>query len=622
MPDDPLFFYFAWVDEGTAFDAATHATSATKIWDGVEGGEHIYTATISQDEGDFASLEIDLPNPTSGLIAPGRKRWCWFSWFDGSNIQPLFTGEIVAFQQQIDGEVARLLFVAQPPDFATLKAELADSLKELPYWDRVWIANDDDPDAILQSRSAVWHIDRVTLDVSISDVLVGEAGTLTFISSFYNNLQISYGQPPLKRVRIRGTLSRTQSGSGTIDLTEEIYREFRGQKSIHVAPNTGVISTLTGDGLKTDWPKGGTSFGGGWSVDVDTIIVPADERIFPPFTYEVKFRGLAPGYDPANTSRAISYFSFTDYIVQFPVTGLKQTTKFDWNADIKRSEILECTLEADIQPLLSQSAPAADAEETIDVSASDTVTEPDEITGIPPIGDLRRKFYLPTERGRLSAEYLLLLARDKLRRRARAVEVQARVAWADGIAITCRHSAEITDTRLPGGAASGKVKSYKLVAGADGNHYCDIEIGCSIGRGGAVSAALGTGVYAAPGYMNPGYQIMIGAEETVVADQLVYEQLVAIDDAGPNLLTLGSVLPGQPFGQRHPIALTDLTLTGGLSTQVAAVTNSSNPPETLKSFPSRVCVQFVEVAGLTFETIYQPAVQPLPIPQTIDLEAP
>jgi hypothetical protein len=35
-----------------------------------------------------------------------------------------------------------------------------------------------------------------------------------------------------------------------------------------------VISTLS-DGLKTDWPKAGTSIGGGWSVGLDTEITVA-----------------------------------------------------------------------------------------------------------------------------------------------------------------------------------------------------------------------------------------------------------------------------------------------------------------------------------------------------------
>src|SRR5205085_1536431 len=105
-------FYFSYIDEPVAFDSFTHAVE----------DEAILSLTVSQAEGDFASLEIDVLNPREGLLAPGRKPWCWLSWDDGASIVPLFTGRLVAVALQMDGETVRLQFIAKPTDYKTLKS--------------------------------------------------------------------------------------------------------------------------------------------------------------------------------------------------------------------------------------------------------------------------------------------------------------------------------------------------------------------------------------------------------------------------------------------------------------------------------------------------------------------
>jgi len=42
--------------------------------------EAIVGFDITQDEGAYASLTIDIKNPAIGLLAIGRNLWCWLSW--------------------------------------------------------------------------------------------------------------------------------------------------------------------------------------------------------------------------------------------------------------------------------------------------------------------------------------------------------------------------------------------------------------------------------------------------------------------------------------------------------------------------------------------------------------
>lgn len=159
-------FYFAWVSAGTAFDRTVHNVE----------DEQVFSLTVEQSEGDFASLEIEIRNPRVGLLTPTRKTWAWLSWDSGSAIKPLFLGRLVGIPTSINQEIVTLVFTARPIDYVAQKAALAQSLKVFPFYDPVWIATDklSDPDTVLEAYSALWHIDRVTHEVTVSDILVGE----------------------------------------------------------------------------------------------------------------------------------------------------------------------------------------------------------------------------------------------------------------------------------------------------------------------------------------------------------------------------------------------------------------------------------------------------------------
>jgi len=599
-------FCFAWIAAPEPFDPLAHAAL----------DEEIVALTISQDESDFASLQIDVRNAGEGLLAPDRKQWCWLSWDDGSGaLVPLFTGRLVAVPERVDGEVMGLLFRARPIDYEDAKAALADTLRVLPYYDPVWISGDlDDDDAVLNAYSAQWHVDRVSLEVTISDDLEGEDGTIEVDEAqhTYDDLSLSYADTPKLKAKFTGALNWMQSGAGTIDLTSRISSKFKEQKSIYNAvAKAGIISSMTARGLKDDWPKGGTSLRGGWTVNNDTFVEDADEKLFQPYTYTVQFRGIAPGAEDGTSEDLSDYYltGFTDYEVKFPVYGIKQSTLFDWVAAKDRTETLEFTLVPDIQPL--EADESDDDTIKLSISATDSVTEPND-AGYMPIGYVERASYLNTDRGASSVQYGLLLARAELRRAARAVEVSVRVPWALGVGATLRQNMHVADRRLPGGWATGKLTSYTMTASAEDGMSVELVCGVAIGRGGTVASDAGTGAYAEPGYMESGYQQMTGATVGVPGtDDLVYQSLddFVIDDDGVSLLTLDETS-----------AVEELTLTGGLADQIAAVTDSLDPIETLKDWPSALCLQLVPVADLSFETVYTPTVELLPIPRGIDLE--
>ena len=119
--------------------------------------------------------------------------------------------------------------------------------------------------------------------------------------------------------------------------------------------------------------------------------------------------------------------------------------------------------------------------------------------------------YFPSDRGQTSVQHLICRARAKLRKRARAVQYSWECPFQDAIGLSCRMNAAISDSRIPGGVASGKVIAYKIIAqGNTGRLYGEVTIGCTVGNAGTVASSAGIPTYVADGYVDPGFQLYSG----------------------------------------------------------------------------------------------------------------
>jgi hypothetical protein len=244
-----LPFFFAWVNEtdnvfGPTFERVD---------------EDIFSLEIKGEEGQVAVLDIMIRNPRIGLLAPGRKVWAWLARqpIDGSGVIPLFFGVLVGVPKDLFKEKIALQFIARPPDYIARKQAVAETLKVRPFWDPVFIdeAQRDEPDAILEGWSALYHVDRVSHEVTASDILVGEDGVVTFTGedAFYDSVSLTLGQPPLADIRVQATVNWTQRTFGTVK-----------------GPNVNIES-YTGETFLSGWPQPGAELGSGWRVQTSFV---------------------------------------------------------------------------------------------------------------------------------------------------------------------------------------------------------------------------------------------------------------------------------------------------------------------------------------------------------------
>lgn len=627
-------FFFAWCNEADAFSSAMHRFD-----------EDIFSFQFEQQEGEFATLTIEIKNPKVGLLSVGRQLWCWFAVAVGGTVYELFHGRLVGIPTSIFNEVVTLQFIAQSSTFSTDKIALANSLKVFPYYDELFISSNsiDDPDTVLEGYSKVWYIDPKTLAVETSDIINGEDGLQEFTADEvpYDSVQISISGPPLQTVHMDATISWTQSAQGTVDLISPYkYGFFRN----------GQYRSYSYDKIQSGWPKDGAQLGSGWVAIgskcnlVNDLTVKTENYSYKGVKINDGSEQWVPSYNSSTDyieggipegskswaitvdrksalevgwsghPGSVSYSSTTEtFVVPYATLSVALSAKYACARNC--SERIQFDLIADVQELVVNS----DDAKTIALqsnNASDLLSD-----GVTlPIGDVRRRSYITTVRGNSSLEYLLAIARANLLMGSRVVDVAYEVPFSRMVSLTLRNNGKLDDPRLPTGSAIGKVKKLEIVLnGDDGQVTCTVTMGCAVGKDGVPTTSAGTGCYAAAGYMQSGYQEMVSQQVALASSDVsyvkpqfapnddgiefinglqaadVFETFWASHNGNPNLDGLGFPLTG--LGQ----SIADSLKKGIESLPVESLTFTLKP------------------LGGTFQTDYNIAVDKLYIPKMIDM---
>lgn len=614
-------FYFAWVDAGVAFNPAVHNVE----------DENIFSFSLQQDEGDFASLTVVIKNPRIGLLNAGRKIWAWFSFDTGSEIKPVFFGRLLGLPDNIFDTLITLKFTARPRGYLTAKAALAETLKEFPYYDPIFIAPDSwkDPDVVLEGRTLLWHIDRLTHEVSTSDVLNPEDGIIEFAEDdvFYDSLQITLQSVPLRQVEMTATIPWQQSGAGHIELTYLLLQAFPGSTG-----SGGMISSFTFQGLSSSWPQAGAAIGDGWQVRTGSLkdqsflavgaitfdpvfnqnsipqAVPIGSVVFP-----MKVSGEFHSGETAGFDLDLS-------IVVVPIGYGRPDLSVDYHAARDYAQVVHFILKTDIQPISTLIDDDSDILQlTLSANKVSDLTEDNSM----PLGNVGRRTYLDLPRGRQSLEHLIAVARAHLIIRSRAVKIvyEIDLAQAFELDITLRKGALIHDPRLPGGQASGKLTSYTFsLDGDSGTPKASLTMGCAVGHGGAYSASAGDPIYVNVNYVDEPYQ--------------EHDNVVTLFDSGDVTYSLpptsyfddGLDLTGT-LSATQSVKL--LTFDNGPSEQRGAILASAGSygdqaaiTALLQTMPTTVSIKLLPMSGGPFTGIVEVGVSDLIIPKQIDLEAP
>jgi hypothetical protein len=609
----PSAFYFAWVTPGeTAFVEAEHARFDEVVLD----------YRLRHEEGDFALLEVTIRNPQIPPLALEREQWAWFALgFDDLGVVPRGLFRLRAVPDNLHEDEVVFSLRARPADFEDRKEATAAGYRDPPEFDRVWLQRErwDDPDAVLDARPAAWHIDPLTGAVTISDFNAGEDGVieLTGADVWIDDIDMEPAQPPIGSLEVIGGVDWRQAAQGSVELTQTLIDAFHATGTN--APHR--ISSYTGEAIERLWPEEGRRIGAGWEFGETSLKLAEGDGIAEAFWALItSFPSLI------FTGQAQALYNRPE--VQFPNWRFWPVLKLRYEAERSFTETARFTLTADVQPL-DMEAGEQPREPLVFHSAhvGEPVDPPDEDNpdGVTPLGDMRRRSYFGTDRGKASLEWLIHRGVAEIRMRARALEVTAGASIRTGLGFSLRKSAHIVHDRLKvvGGEATGKIIATEEFGNADtGKFGARCTIGCTLGRGGTVEAAAGTPDYVEEGVLDPSLQTYSGQVIMPVAGEVTYEAFpVTPNDDGVDFFNM---TPDRVLLPDSDGAL--ITVNGGKNQQEAILdaafyTDKKNVEAALNTVFTQFCFRLVALNRGPFETEIPVTVSPVQVIRTADLEA-
>lgn len=624
-------YYFAWVAPEVTTFGVEH-----QVWD-----EEIISFVMRQEEGGFCTLTLVIVNPHDAFLT-GRE-YAFFAYDDpvlGMQIFGRF--QLVGLPEDMRTDLIEITLRAKSPTFEADKAVLAATLRTGDHWAPEAISPEarSDPDAVLQARTAMWHVDRTTHALTISDNVVGEDGTLIYGPEdvFYGSVRMRRGAPPVESVQVNAKIDFKQRAYGVIDVSAKIINMFRDNDS---STQAHTIATYSANGLIEDWPLPGDDIGGGWSFLESNI----EGGIGTWANSTMILTNTIVGYMSNYLSSA--NFGLSSGVIeevkqfQYQLGVLIPTVLVQFTAERSFTENVSFTLHADVQTVEADQANADPLRLDLSISGiNEPIDFEDSVGGSIPIGDERRNCYIQTDRGQRLLRYLILRARAELIDHARCVAIDFAVPFSEIFNVTLRKSAFMEDPRIPGGAATGKIIGYECRGdGNTGLFTTTITIGCCAGVGDEVTPTVGTGDYVTNDYVEAAYHVQIGQNIDLEPGDVTYSTdfvSVVPNDDGLNLFNLSP---------DHYI--TELSMTNGYKTQQAAIReagrtrfgdsffeentsfgvygghfeNADDASQPMAEHYTTITLELKPVTTGPFETDFDITVSDLMIPRQIDLEA-
>lgn len=594
-------FWIAWVD---ATDTAFLPAFKRK-------DEDMVAFLVRHAEGKHPELEITIRNPRIGLLAPGRKYWVWLAWERPAvGTVPLFFGRLVGIPTELDKNVIKLNFIARPSNYDAQKRALAETMRVDPFYDPAWIRPElrDDPDVVLEGYDKVWHTGRTNHAVSASSIVTGEDGTVAFGESdiIANSIDVQPGEPPVRRVRVEADAIYVQQAQGTVDVTKELVAAFRAKGTAE--PN--MVSSFTGQGLGDDWPEPDADIGGGWKVGSEATLTPADGTLV-----RRQFKSVTVKYETVPET-GIDSATAQPFKIKFPLWRFLPFFPVSYEAARNRSEKVRFTLEAGMQALLFDETETEELPLSFSSSDITELVDGEGSNATMPIGDLRARQFFTTDRGQRSLRYFIAMARARLLARGRAISIEWGCSFARATELSCRMSATINESRLPGRTATGKIVAYSFGCNGDtGEMLGSVEIACMIGTAETVGEVPGNPVYVDDDYVEDDYQEREGEMVFAIENEITYQPLYdpPHDD-------------GVDFFNMTPLTVIDsVTVTNGVAVQRERLEGSfidiAAAVEALNALHTEVSMVLVPVAGGPFDQEYNLQVSSLAVPKGIDLAA-
>ncbi len=472
---------FAWVNGDESFNPAVHCRE----------DEQVFKLEIRQREGGFALARATIRNPGCGLLGAGRKRYCLIS----DDQELLFRGRVVGMPASVEGQAVCLDFTAEPMDSQRQLHDLQNDLKQAPHWDDLFVEEGarDNPTEALEARSELYYWSRATGKVHLSDIFQGNEHIDLGDNFFKDSLKVAVGEAPLDSVSMEVIAEWHQRAEGECDISHLIAEKFQ----------YGLVNTLTGPDLAQKWWRTGERVGrtGYWVTHSELKEIRLPRLSASSYIWEKSKTGdrhkvrLKRHWFKASTRLGWAYRQKRCEIAKFTLKHATQSLaqhnrrcrrlrlhlqdivgeNHHWRPHHRYTPRFQVVYQGVVYACIRrhQSGENFDEQQWQKLRTAGHVSDQAS----------RASFFL-TDRGKQAVEHAIEVARAHLASSARAITIRVTADFASLRKVTTDHLVSITDPRLPGGKAQGKVTDYRIVMdGKTGKRWVDVTLSVAVGAG-------------------------------------------------------------------------------------------------------------------------------------------
>ena len=474
--------YFARVNSNEEYNPQHHSRDDVAIF-------HL---EIQEKEGTYPQATLLIRNPDVDFSTKEEA-------IISRNNTILFRGQLMKTPIKGEKNLIQIKLVAKPQNAREQLEKLCTFLKKEGGWDLLFVSDENEtrPYEALEGRTQLFYWDRATGRVNATDIFKGDKAIPLPNDSLFDTIRYRVAHRPLQSVHMQVIAEWIQSRQGEEDIGYLLKFRFP----------EGIVNTLTGDILQTNWWRVGDKDASGSYTILDSAL----EEFTPPST---GILNLYPRTSIPLTEELIEnsppYFLKRSW---FHVRGLR----VKWHYKQKRREIFHIHLGQTLQDInvepktkslkirlqnigglrgIPRWLPHHGYSKRFQVQwegilyyclenhLSKTEFEPskwEKVRGNT-LPTLETATFFNTERGKQAALHALEIAKSHLAYSSRAIEIKLSGTFDEMAKLTCAHRVALKDAPLPWKKITGKVKQVRLIKdGSTGVSWGEAILACSIG---------------------------------------------------------------------------------------------------------------------------------------------
>ncbi|MDR1032155.1 MAG: hypothetical protein LBL30_03500 [Holosporales bacterium] len=485
-------FLLDWID---SFDERATA------W---RGDEHVFHLTLQHQENCFAAARVTLVNSRLSQLDCVRKRYAriGIQRDDSSDIEPIFFGCVTEVPARVGKNLTVLELLSRPDDAFEKFERLKAGLKNSPVWDELFVpeSRQDDPTYFLEGISGLYYWDKVTGELSVSDINFGREHRVVNKTTS-TDIDFKFCSDPIDSINIKVQVEWIQKAQGILDLSRFIAKSFAD----------GIINSFTGNDLKRCFKHLYYGIKNSAYKLLRCDIRESDVKGAPSFYPE--YSRLFEVTDGTNGKRSVRFrrhWFDCDCLLYWKYRQKRRETA---NITLENSfqrirnacpnkktiniKLRSIALRSDVLPWMGHTFYVADSQVIfggcvyvcIQTHRSGSGFIPDQdkwhCTGKIPnaMPDASSASFFLTSRGQQAVMHAVMMARAHLAWSTRCVEATFRGSVEDFASIMLDMHVTLNCQDLPGGSVTGKViKTLLLADGKTGRQYIDVTIACSVGK--------------------------------------------------------------------------------------------------------------------------------------------